>query len=74
MILKLLLNIRMIWMIFIKILKNKPYKKQKILIIFDDVIADMLGNEKHDPIITELFIRKRKPNISLVLITQSYFP
>ena len=43
-------------------------KKQKILIVFDDVITDMLS-----PIVTELFIRERKLNISLVFIMQSYF-
>ena len=50
-----------------------PNKKQKILIIFDDVIADMLNNKKLNPIFTELFIRGRRLNISLVFITQSYF-
>ena len=48
-------------------------KKRKILILFDDMIADMISNKKLDPIITELFIRGRKLNISLVFITQSYF-
>ena len=50
-----------------------PNKKRKILIIFGDVIADMLSNKKLNPIITELFIRSRKLNVSLVFITQSYF-
>ena len=50
-----------------------PNKKQKIMIIFDDMIADMLSNKKLNPIVTELFIRGRKLNISLVFITQSYF-
>ena len=49
-------------------------KKRKILIVFDEVIADMLGNKKLNPIVTELFIRRRKLNISLAFITQSYFP
>ena len=44
------------------------------MIVFDDVIADMLSNKKCNPILTELFIRGRKLNISLVFITQSYFP
>ena len=48
-------------------------KKQKILILFDDMIADILINKKLNPILTELFIRRRKLNISLVFITQSYF-
>ena len=48
-------------------------KKRKILILFDNMIADMLSNKKLNPIVTELFIRERKLNISLVFITQSYF-
>ena len=48
-------------------------KKRKVLIIFDDMIADMINNKKLNPIITELFIRGRKLNISIVFITQSYF-
>ena len=48
-------------------------KENKILIVFDDIIADMMHNKKLDPIVTELFIRGRKLNISLVFITQSYF-
>ena len=50
-----------------------PNKKCKILIIFDDMMADMLSNKKLNPVTTELFIRGRKSNISLVFITQSYF-
>ena len=49
-----------------------PNKKRKILIVFEDMIVDMLSNEKLNPIVTELF-RGRKLNISLVFITQSYF-
>ena len=48
-------------------------KENKILIVFDDMIADMINNKKLNSIITELFIRGRKLNISLVFITQSYF-
>ena len=48
-------------------------KKRKVLIIFDDMIADMINNKNLDPIVTELFIRGRKLNISLVFITQLYF-
>ena len=50
----------------------KPNKKRKILIVFNNMIADMLINKKLNPI-TELFIRGRNLNISLVFITQSYF-
>ena len=53
--------------------KNNPIKKRKILIVFDDMIADMINNNKLNPIVTELFIRGRKLNISIVFITQSYF-
>ena len=48
-------------------------KKRKILIVFDDMIADMINNNKLNPIVTELFIRGRKLNISIVFITQSSF-
>ena len=44
-----------------------------ILIAFHDMIADMLGNRKHNPKATELFIRGRKLNIALVFITQTDF-
>ena len=50
-----------------------PNRKRKILIVFDDVIADIMTNKKFQSIIKELFIRCRKLNISLVFITQSYF-
>ena len=50
-----------------------PNKKRKILIAFDDMIADTLSNKKIYPIVTELFIRGSKLNISLASITQSYF-
>ena len=46
-----------------------PGKKRKILIFFDDMIADMINNEKLNPVVTELFIRGRKLNISIVFIT-----
>ena len=48
-------------------------KENKVLIVFDDMIADMINNKKLNSIVTELFIRGRKLNISLVFITQSYF-
>ena len=48
-------------------------KENKILIAFDDMIADMIHNKKLNSIVTELFIRGRKLNIYLVFITQSYF-
>ena len=48
-------------------------KKRKILIVFDDMIAYMLINEKVNPVVTELSIRGIKLNISLIFITQYYF-
>ena len=48
-------------------------KDRKILIPFDDLITDMINNKKINSIVTELFIRGRKLNISLAFITQSYF-
>ena len=48
-------------------------KKRNILVVFDDIIADMINNSKLNPIETELFIRGWKRNISIVFFTQSYF-
>ena len=50
-----------------------PGKKRKTLIVFDDMIVDMIINEKLNPVVTELLIRGRKLNISIVFMTQSYF-
>ena len=50
-----------------------PNEKFKILILFDDMIADMLRNKKRNSVVTELFIKGRKLNLSLVFITKSYF-
>ena len=47
--------------------------ERKILIVFDDMIGDMINNKKLNSIVTKLFIRGRKLNISLVFIAQSYF-
>ena len=47
--------------------------KSNILIVFDDIIADMINNKKLNPVVTELVIRGRKLNISVVFIMQSYF-
>ena len=52
---------------------HDPGKERKILIVFDDMIADMINNRKLNPIVTELFFRGRKLNISIAFITQSYF-
>ena len=53
--------------------KYNPNKKRKIIDFFDNMIADTLSNTKLSPIVTELFIKCRKLNISLAFITQSYF-
>ena len=53
--------------------KYNSGKKRKILIVSDDMIADMINNKKLNSIVTELFIRGRKLNISLAFITQSCF-
>ena len=50
-----------------------PGKKRKILIVFDDMIADMINNKKLNSVVTELFSRGRKTNISIVFITQSCY-
>ena len=50
-----------------------PIRKRKKLIVFDDMIADIMANTKFQAIIKELFVRCRKLYISLVFITQSYF-
>ena len=44
-------------------------KKLKVLIVFDDMIADTVNNRKLNPVVTELFIRNRKLNISIAFIT-----
>ena len=48
-------------------------KERKILIVFDDVIIDMINNKKLKLVVTEFFIGGRKLNISPVFIAQSYF-
>ena len=76
MILKLLLNTHMdvdMDDIYKNIEEYNPNRKRKILIVFDDMIADIVRNKKLNPIIIESFIRGRKLNISLAFITQSYF-
>ena len=56
-----------------KVYKNihnyNPDKENKILIVFDDMIADMINNKKLNSVVTELFIRGRTLNISLIFIT-----
>ena len=57
-------------MIFMKTLKSTTQiKERKILMVFYGMIPDMLSNKKLNPILTELFIRGRKLNVSLIFIT-----
>ena len=67
-----LLSVQIEWMTFIRILMITTQTHKKILIVFDDMIADIMTNKKFQAIIQELFVRCKKLNISLVLITQSY--
>ena len=60
--------------IFENIEEYNPNKQRKIFIIFDNMITDILSNSKLNPIVSELFIRGRKRNISLAFITEFYFP
>ena len=50
-----------------------PSRKCNVLIVFDDMIDDMLSNKKLNPVVTELFITGRKLSISLVFIIQPHF-
>ena len=59
--------------VYEKIHDYNSSRKRKILIVFDNMITDVMTNKKFQAIIKELFIRYRKLNISLVFITQSYF-
>ena len=59
--------------IYKNIEKYNLAKKCKMLIVFDDMIADILNNKKFNLIVTEVFIRGRKLNISFVFLIQSYF-
>ena len=54
--------------IYKNIEEHNPNKKRNILIVFDDMIVDMLNNKKLDPIVAELFIRGKKLNTSLAFI------
>ena len=48
-------------------------RKRKILIVFYDMVADIMKNKKFQAVMKEFFIKCRKLNVSLVFITQSYF-
>ena len=51
--------------------ESKPNRERKILIVFHDMITDIMTNKKFQAVVKELFIRCRKLNISLAFITQS---
>ena len=53
--------------------KSNPTRKRKVLIVFDDMIADIEANKKLSPIVTKLSLQGKKLNISIVLVSQSYF-
>ena len=59
--------------IYENIEEHNPNIKRRLLIVFDDMIADIFSNKKVHLKVTELFIWHRKLNISLVFITLSYF-
>ena len=60
------------WCIYENLEDNNPTKK-KASIVFDNTIADLEGNNKVSSIVTELFLRGIKLDISLVFISHSYF-
>ena len=59
--------------IYKNIEEYNPNKNRKISLLFDGMVVDMLSNKKLNPIVTELFIRGRKLNMSLSFFIQSYF-
>ena len=62
MIAKLLLNTQTMCTMFIEVLMNILKIENKILIVFDDIIINMLSNKYIKPVVTELFISSRKTN------------
>ena len=59
--------------VYVNIDNYNPTRRRKILIVFDDMIGDIMSNKEFQAVGKELFIRCRKLNISLAFITQSYF-
>ena len=59
--------------IYKNIEKYNLNKERKTLIIFNDIIADVLSSKQLQPIVSELFVKSRKLNIYLIFISQSYF-
>ena len=56
-------------LVYKNIVEYNLVKKRKVLIVFDDMVADMINNKILNPVVSELFIRGRKLNISIVFIT-----
>ena len=74
MIIKLLWNIQMTCKMYTKNIEDhNPRKNRKVLIVFDDMIADVINNKKLNPIVTRIFYQRNFLSISTVFITQSYF-
>ena len=68
------MDVQILWMMFMRILMiTTQAAKRKVLIVFDDMIADITTNKKFQVITKDLFIRCKKLNILLFFITQSYF-
>ena len=59
--------------VFTNINDYNKQRKRKILLIFDDMIADIMNNKTFKAIVKKLFIRCRKLNVSIAYVTQSYF-
>ena len=53
--------------------RYNPSRKCNVLLFFDNIIADVISNKKLSSVVTELFLREKKLNVSTVFITQSYF-
>ena len=73
MIQKHLLSVQVLWIMFMMTLIIIIQQEKNVLIVFDDIIANIMANKIFQITIKELFIRCRKLNISLVFIRQSYF-
>lgn len=58
-------------MVSMKIENRNPTEIRKVIIVFDEIIADMESNKKPKPVITILFIRGKNLKMSLVYISQS---
>ena len=64
----LFMNIRMVFITFMKIMNTIQIIKREIQILFDDMITDIFHNKNLQPVVTELFFRARKLDMSLVFI------